>query len=578
MTAKSIIDIDVQDAAFKDFIALFNKYNDQLKKMPGAWGKVSKASTATAESTHTMEESLQNIAESNRRIADYMAKFQKASKESDTSWNKIAKTTKTVAGNIAGMTRSLLRIAGVGGILGGLVGAGSLFGLDRLSSSASRQSRGASGLNITPGEQNAFGINYRQYVNPDSFLGNVNEALQDRSKRWSLYSAGLTEGQINGKSTAEVAAMLIPLIRQKFIQGGRTQQGAQAFGLTQFGGLQDLNRLANASPQELALAKSHYEVDKKNLDLSKETTSAWIELNRQLSRAGTNIENTFVRALAPLAPSIAKLSNAFSEAINTLSKNGTFKKWVDDFSDGIKTFATYIGSKEFQTDVSNFATGIAALGKAVYGALQFFNLIPDTSKVTDEASKPQAQGKDPIVTFDQLKKQTGFAGPSTYDILASVYHRAIMKTSAGKAYYSGIEKKFGLPEGFLYSVENSESSFNPLALSKKGAMGAFQMMAPTARAYNVNNPWNPDEASYGAGQMYSDLKRHYKGDIRKAIAAYNFGQGNLDKEIAQYGSKWEQHLPAETSGYLNRVSSGIRVEVNNMTGGSAVISTQQLAH
>src|SRR5664279_4788203 len=40
MANKSVIDIEIQDAAFKEFVALFEKYQSQLGKMPGQWGKV----------------------------------------------------------------------------------------------------------------------------------------------------------------------------------------------------------------------------------------------------------------------------------------------------------------------------------------------------------------------------------------------------------------------------------------------------------------------------------------------------------------------------------------------------------
>ena len=53
------------------------------------------------------------------------------------------------------------------------------------------------------------------------------------------------------------------------------------------------------------------------------------------------------------------------------------------------------------------------------------------------------------------------------------------------------------------------------------------------------------------------------GDARKAIAAYNWGEGNVQADVARWGSAWDQHLPRETTGYLARVTGGLA-----MTGGS----------
>jgi hypothetical protein len=574
MTAKSIIDVQVNGEAFKEFQALFSKYNTQLLATPTAWANVNKQISQADTKSQSIQDSFSQIADSNREIADLMKKFQKSSADSDSKWKSIAKSTKEVGKTVGGLLGSLLKIAGIGGIFGGLLGIGGLFGLTRLAASAAGQQRSARGLNISPGEQKAFGVNYRQYVDSDSYLSNVNDALQDRTKRWTLYAAGLNEGQLQGKSTAEVGAALLPLLRQKFIQGGRTQQGADAFGLTQFAGMQDLNRLSNASPESLKLAQQQYEVDKRNLDLTDETTQAWTKLLQQLDRASIGIEKTFITALSPLAPQLAKLSSAFSDAIKILASNPDIKGWIDDLAKGIKEFASYMGSKEFKQDVADFAAAVSTLAKKTAGAMRWLGLIPDKSVPVQDSADPT---KKEILKGGGITLRKSEYSQTVADALAGISDNIRRKTGAGATYFSGTEAKYGLPRGILRAMEKQESNFNVGAISPKGAMGPFQFMPGTAKQYGLADPFNLDDSAEAAARKMRDLRRNFKGDTEKALAAYNWGEGNVQKDVTQYGDKWKDHLPNETKGYLNQILPGVRVEVNNNTGGSAIISTNSLA-
>jgi hypothetical protein len=52
-----------------------------------------------------------------------------------------------------------------------------------------------------------------------------------------------------------------------------------------------------------------------------------------------------------------------------------------------------------------------------------------------------------------------------------------------------------------------------------------------------------------------NLLRYYKGDTQKATAAYNYGEGNLDKVIQKHPQNWQNNLNSETSGYLRKMFS-----------------------
>jgi len=93
--------------------------------------------------------------------------------------------------------------------------------------------------------------------------------------------------------------------------------------------------------------------------------------------------------------------------------------------------------------------------------------------------------------------------------------------------------------------------------SPKGAMGRMQVMPSTARdpGYGIK-PWNgkdaEDLARVGVEKQTMLMKRY--GDPAKAWAAYNWGEGNVDKAIADRGAAWmsDPNMPAETRAYVRK--------------------------
>lgn len=112
--------------------------------------------------------------------------------------------------------------------------------------------------------------------------------------------------------------------------------------------------------------------------------------------------------------------------------------------------------------------------------------------------------------------------------------------------------KYGLPNGLLASMSSAESGFNPNAKSGAGAIGIMQFMPATAQGYGID-PYNPSQSIDAAGKMMSGLLAKYGGDMQKALAGYNWGGGNLDKAIKEYGANWLQHAPKETQDYIKKI-------------------------
>ena len=88
--------------------------------------------------------------------------------------------------------------------------------------------------------------------------------------------------------------------------------------------------------------------------------------------------------------------------------------------------------------------------------------------------------------------------------------------------------KYGLPRNFVRTVVAAESSFQPAAVSPKGAIGLMQLMPATARMLGAN----PRDAAQNvdAGVRYlRDLLVQYGGGLYHALAAYNAGPAAVEK-------------------------------------------------
>ena len=81
----------------------------------------------------------------------------------------------------------------------------------------------------------------------------------------------------------------------------------------------------------------------------------------------------------------------------------------------------------------------------------------------------------------------------------------------------------------IKSIITAESCFRIKALSNKGASGLMQLIPATAERFGVKNIYSPEQNIRGGTKYLKFLLARYKGDLRKTIAAYNAGEGAVDK-------------------------------------------------
>lgn len=86
----------------------------------------------------------------------------------------------------------------------------------------------------------------------------------------------------------------------------------------------------------------------------------------------------------------------------------------------------------------------------------------------------------------------------------------------------------GLPPAFVQSVALVESGLRPDAVSPKGAIGVMQLMPGTAKALGAD-PHDTAQNIDAGTRLLRELLVKYSGDVVKALAAYNAGEGAVDR-------------------------------------------------
>jgi soluble lytic murein transglycosylase-like protein len=107
-------------------------------------------------------------------------------------------------------------------------------------------------------------------------------------------------------------------------------------------------------------------------------------------------------------------------------------------------------------------------------------------------------------------------------------------------------RKHGLDPELVLAVVGVESAFQPEAVSPKGAQGLMQLMPGTAESLGVEDAFDPGQNLDGGVRHLGALLTLYDGDLSRALAAYNAGEG----AVARHGG-----IPPfrETREYVRRV-------------------------
>ncbi|EKN6328536.1 hypothetical protein WFQ12_21720 [Yersinia enterocolitica] len=604
MAAKSIIDIDVNDDKFQSFMEKFNEYQAALGDLPEAWRGVAHGIGDTEKETAKVRSELEGVAKSfsdgaaailsiNSGLDRLNDSLDKANKN-QSGFNKNAgaakkflsgatKDAKSLAGHIKDATTSLISWTSILGLFSGLIGAGGLFGINRLASGAASQRFTTLGLGTTSGGLDSTAINYQRALsNPTGTLGAIRDSQLDLSKRWQFQAMGINNPD---QDPAKLLPQMIRNARDIFVKNGSNLQGAEAHGLTNFFTLDDLNRFKNMSDAEIDSMEKQSQKDAVRLQLTDQQLKQWQDFNVQLDLSNRSIRNAFVTGLAPLAPSLGKLSDAVSGAIDTFLQSPELGKWIDGLSQGIQKFGNYLASPQFKSDVDDFMSKVERMGTLIGNVVDWILGKTDsagiTSSITSSSSilnakpvtNPQTGqtytpgGEDDPHVWGWLKGVKRFF--STGDV-KPIDSAPADVTAKGRTIADRFNNPGNLRWADGYGTHNTKSGkFAVFPTLDEGVLAATkQLQIYGSKGINnvkdIVNKWAPSNENDTAAY------------IRHVVKSTKFSENEklnlndpavLAKLISAMATK---------EGAGSRVTEGAVIQIYNNTGGNAIVNSAQL--
>lgn len=196
------------------------------------------------------------------------------------------------------------------------------------------------------------------------------------------------------------------------------------------------------------------------------------------------------------------------------------------------------------------------IGKAmVEGRVLFcgvaLTLAATTPSVLADSQVFQYVGPKGEITFTNVPADDRFS-----EVRPKVRYHATLVDAEVEQAVAHAARRHHIQPALLLAVMKAESSFNPIVISKAGAVGLMQLIPETAIRHGVRNLYDTHENVAGGAKHLRYLLDRFHGNLRLSLAAYNAGERTVDRygKIPPY--KETQRYVQKVMGYYRDYKKG----------------------
>lgn len=254
--------------------------------------------------------------------------------------------------------------------------------------------------------------------------------------------------------------------------------------------------------------------------------------NNTDSNNSATTQNKYVRGMGIVDDTLGSIndSSAFGKLMTLGLMSGGLGNSDDNTSSGTKGFSLIMTSL------------LKAMGQKERQTQQGIDQNSKYNNYTNNLSNDTNNLSDVIVrALDGVKSSNVISATGTN---AERIDKAIADSST----------KYGVDENLIRAIIKTESNFDPNVVSPAGAKGLMQLMPCNIEHYGVTDPFSIEENIDAGTRHINDYLKTYNNDLNMALAAYNFGPGNMASRGISSSSDFYK-LPTETKNYLEKINN-----------------------
>ena len=407
MATKSVIQIELDDAPWKNFQKEFKAHTELLNKLPGQWGAVGKSISGLSGAAGRFTASIAKAATEFKKADTSSGKLLVALRSADKVTTSLARNTFNLARNLAEATKSLLSWGALTGLISGVLGAGGLFGITRMNQGVAERSGEAKRTNSTYNGSAAVDVAYGALADTNAMMEKINESKQSGGvDLMKLERYGLkTSDWKDQKDTSKIVYPLLAALQkmQQTAPEGIKKYFAETFAsgfmtFPQLTGLGNETKLDSMRELEGKARKDTY--------ISPQNQANAAEFLRIMKLQSESLTTIFMNAVGgklnkPLEHLGASFVNLIRKGVNSKEVEGL----INATAKGVDQFASYLESGKFSSDLKDFVTGIQQFADRLFGIGQWIadSLGIDFRTPKQKAKDESAAESASFIPLDQRK-------------------------------------------------------------------------------------------------------------------------------------------------------------------------------